>query len=335
LFANVITCNGGEQLSSLGELRARGIPQGGAKAKRAFVTNFGDWTTVPTARYTDVFDELTGASSSHAVYAFRQGGCEYLVPALVLLRGLFPLIPDGFEYAFFPRGLEVLCLPVGRNGHWSVVLPNFTGVYRARFRRPTVEALSWASLFPSGKRAWRSVYAHASLGKVDVDLPDASVSVLVYGHRIGRTVRVTELIVNALEVHEAPFAYVSSVATSFTFNWLSTPLTATPNAFFEQVDTQHKHAHLKLSDEEWEAVRKYVEVVPPSRGRIPRDGARDVADGLLVRALTNCPWQDIPVPISGEALTQHWRRWREDGRWVRLYEKVDRLRSGKEWQKTQ
>lgn len=224
LFADLITSDGDERLSSFGHLRVRGTPQDGRKARRAFTTRFSDWTRVPTARYTDFFDELKRASGAHAVYSFREGRCEYLVPALVLLRGLFPLIPEGFEYAFSPRVLEVLCFPVERNGHWSVVMPNFTGVYRARFRRPTIEALTWASLFPSGKRAWRSVYAHAKLGNVDVDLPAVSVSVLVYGHRKGQTVHATELIVNALEVHEAPFGFASSAASSFLLNWQSSPL---------------------------------------------------------------------------------------------------------------
>lgn len=334
LVANVVGPTGAIQMTEMGELCTRGAPSGFEKARqRAFATCFDDWSVTPATRYLEAFAGLEDVQGQHVVYSFKHGWFEYLVPALVVARALFPLIADAFQYAFTPRNLEVLCFPVERRGHWSVIMPNFKGVYKARFRRSTVEALTWASLYPSAHQAWRSIFDFASLGIVGVKLPRATVSLLAYGLRSGRTVHVTKLSVNALQPHEEPFAFASGAPSSFVMNSNAQPLTSHPNTYFEQMDEGHEHVVHRLTDDEWQHLKGFTERKKAPRGRQPRDDVRDIADGLLIRVATGSPWQNIPVPIAGDALSRHWAAWRADGRLANLCKVMVRLRpdTASEW----
>ena len=320
LVANIVTEHGREQVTELGILRNRGVPSTSEKARqRAFTTSFSDWSPVPASRYLAEFGGLKGCGEAHTVFSFHFGRYEYLVPALVLMRGLFPLIPEAFAYAFTPRRLESLCIPTERNGHWTVLMPDFKGLYNARFRRPTVEALTWASLFPSARSTWQSAFKGAMTGQMRLELPHATVRLLTYGPRRGKTVHVTALVVNALLAHEAPFEFVDKASPSFVLNTNAASLSLSPNAYYEQHDTTDDYANYRLTDAEWQQVSAFCQREKAPRGRMPRDDARDIADGLLMHVATSLPWHEIPIPIAGDSLSRHWVVWKADGRLDRLF----------------
>lgn len=310
----------------LRDLKDRGAPDGGCKIRRAFETNLQDWTRVPAARYLAAFDGLApAASEQHAVFSLRCGRSDFLVPALVLLRGLFPLVPQALAYAFTPRPLEALCIPLTRCGHWSVAMPDMKGWYNARFRRPSVEALTWTSLFPSARRAWHSVHKAALQGRMDLQLPLARLRVVAYGLRAGDTVHVTRLVVNALVAQEEPMAFAAGACRSFVLMTNSEPIEPGVNAYFESHE-EHAARRLCLSDQEWAQLEPYCERQVPVRGRAVRHAPRDVADGLAIRALTALPWAEIPVPVAGDALATHAQRWRANGQWEQLMAVLRRTR---------
>ena len=308
------------QSEHLADLRDRGVPNGGRKIRRAFDTCFQDWTQVPESRYLSAFKELgTSAVGHHTVFSLRCGRSELLVPALVLLRGLFPVVAQALAYAFTPRPLEALCIPITRGGHWTVWTPNLTGLYNARFRRPSVEALTWASLYPTARRTWHSVYLAALEGRMSLDLPDATARVVPYGVRVGSTVHVTRLLVNALLAHDSALAFAAAASRSFVFMTNSEPLAPGPNAYYETHEASEATRY-RLSDEEWAQVKPFLERPAAARGRCARHAVRDVADGLAIREATCLPWADIPVPIAANALAGHAQEWRADGRFDRLVE---------------
>jgi hypothetical protein len=312
LRAVILSHEGVAETMEPADLRERGAPDGGKRFRKPFTTDFAEWTQVPAARYLAAFPELRCAGESHAVFRVPFGRWEFLVPALVLMRGLFPLIADGFAYAFTPRPLEALCILQSRAGHWTVGLPDFTGVYKGRFRRAQVEALTWASLFPSARNTWNSVLRAAAQGRMALDLPKAVARVLPTGVRVGKTIHVTTLSVNAILATEAPSAFARQAPTSFLFDQHTDPIAPAVNAYYESHEDDAAKEY-RLSDSEWATVSQFCER-PWLNGRKPRDHARDVADGLLIRAATSLPWPQIPVPIAGGALALHSKNWRSDGR---------------------
>lgn len=318
LKASVRTRDVVYQSEHLADLRDRGVPEGGRKIRRAFDTNFADWERVPEDRYLAAFPELSASTAGqHTVFSLRQGKSEYLVPALALLRGLFPVVPQALAYAFTPRPLEALCVPITRGGHWTVWMPNMRGLYNARFRRPSVEALTWASLYPSARATWHSVYHAALRGRMSMDLPDATARVVPYGVRVDNTVHVTRLVVNALLAHDNPLDFAGDASNSFVLMTNSEPLAPGPNAYYETHEATEATKH-RLSDEEWARLKPLLERPNAQRGRRARHAVRDVADGLVIRTFTSLPWAAVPVPIAADALAGHAQDWRVDGRYERL-----------------
>lgn len=309
-------CKAGKEevVSDLRLLHSRGIPKVGTKIRRPITINLADWQAVPASRYLSAFQGLDCGSDSHQVFRFQHGRSSYLVPSLVLLRGLFPLIPRGLEYAFTLRPLEALCLPRSRSGHWTVAMPDFTGVYDARFRRSTVEALTLASVFPSVRNAWHSVHRAALQGSMSIDLPNLTVRLLPLGVRVGSTVHVTSIVVNAVLAHEDPFDFAEGAPRSFIYVTRSEPIGAGVNSYYETHEGADPCEQYRLTEEEWTLVRASCERTQAEKGRKARDHARDVADGLLIRLGASVPWAEIPVPIAGPALARHMRVWRGDGR---------------------
>lgn len=324
LRAVILSHEGAAGRTEPAHLRERGAPDGGKRFRKPFTTDFAEWTQVPAGRYLAAFPELRCASESHAVYRVPFGRWEFLVPALVLMRGLFPLIADGFAYAFTPRPLEALCILQSRAGHWTVCMPDFTGVYKGRFRRAQVEALTWASLFPSARNTWYSVLRAAVQGRMALDLPNAVARVLPTGVRIGKTIHVTTLSVNAILATEAPSAFAGQAPTSFLFDQHTDPIAPAVNAYYERHEGDAAKEY-RLSDSEWSAVSHFCER-PWLNGRKPRDNAREVADGLVIRAATLLPWAQIPVGIAGSALALHSKNWRMDGRLHQLLSCLRRTR---------
>lgn len=326
LKAVIATANGNRQLDDLGTLSQVGLPTGDYEWRAPFTTDFSTWEVVSTESYLDALDGLQPSTLKHQIFRFRHGRSTFLVPALALVRGLFPLIPDAFSYAFSLKPLSLLCHPIERNGHWSVAMPDFHGVYRGRFRPPTLESLTWASIYPSAHRMWLSIHQSCRTGNMAVSLPSAKVRLLPFGIRRDGTVFVTSLVVSGVLAEESPFEFAKGAATAFQWNRTGTPLGPHVNRFFEQALGTQALAH-QLTDEEWEVLKELCVPPPKATGRRPRDEPRLVAEGLLTRAMTGNLWRDISrAPLTPQTLEQHWYQWRRDGRLHELVQGLRRLR---------
>lgn len=309
--------NGLPLSADLAALRSRGAPTTTAARRTTLVLDLTKLQREGPARYLSAFDIKTQQNEElHGVFSFSCGRYTYLIPALVLLRGVFPLIPEAFEYAFTPRPLEALCFPLRRGNHWSVAMPDFTGAYRARYRRATSEALTWASVFPSGRKMWESVYLAAEAGRMDVRLPEARVSALVRGVRQDRVVHVTEFAVRALLALEEPFELAAGAPRSFVWNTAASPLAPNVNSYLLGREEGSDFSEVRLSDDEWTAVGPQLTTSGrvAGRGRNAAHSPRDVADGILIRAHAQMAWAQIPVPLSAAQMAFQAATWRRDGR---------------------
>lgn len=330
LVARLVTNAGIRHEENLGTLAKVGVPDGDYEWRAPFTTDFADWACATTEGYLEAFPSLADASSSgsHQIFRFRHGWSDFLVPALVLFRALFPLIPEAFEYAFTPRMLELLCQPLENDGHWSVVLPDFKGVYRGRDRPSTRESLTWGSLFPSANKAWSSVYKNCCQGVLSMSLPLAQARVLPIGIKRGRTVHVTSLTISAVLALEPPFDFASGAANSFLWNRNASPLGPHTNQYQEPAIHRKSSSYTWLTDAEWARVRHVCDPAQSLTGRKPRDCRRTIADGLLQRYVTGSPWKEIAqIPLTPNALEDHWYQWRKDGRFEVLLKQTREIQS--------
>ena len=329
LLARVITPDGRELLDDFGQLTTRGLPEGDYESRAPFTSEFSTWRRESADRYLAGVGLRTTSSTRHTVFTFRHGRTVFVVPALAVFRGLFPLIPDAFGHAFSPRSLEVLCTPVERNGHWSVVMPEQTGVYRARFRTATVESLTWASLYPSARQTWVSVYHGMRRGEMNIDLPKATARILLRGVRAANTVYVTDLRVSAVLAQDPPFEFAAKGPSSFLWTTNASPLGAVPNAYYAQTKQHALASSLALTDAQWAKIEPICFNDCAKTGRPVRLDMRALVDSFVLRAKTGERWANVAIPpLAAAQVEAAWNGWKNDGRLQRVLGAINEMRTG-------
>lgn len=326
-LARVITPEGIELIEDFGVLATRGLPKGDYESRAPFTAEFATWHRESADRYLAGVGLKSSSATEHTVFSFHHGRTEFLVPALAVFRGLFPLVPDAFGHAFSPRSLEVLCTPVERKGHWSVVMPEQTGVYRARFRAASVESLTWASLFPSAKRTWASVYQGMQRGAMNIELPAATARILLRGVRSGNTVFVTDMCVSAVLALDVPYEFAAEASGSFLWSTAATPLAPHPNAYFAQAEPHNLAASLALTDAQWAALEPTCSTTGSKPGRPARLHLRSLVDSFVLRDKTGERWSSVAVhPLAPAQVEKAWTVWKSDGRLQRVLAAYEQVR---------
>lgn len=326
-LARVIAPNGPELLDDFALLATRGLPAGTYESRAPFTSDFSTWQRESADRYLAGVGLKPTSATLHAVFSFRHGWTEFLVPALAVFRGLFPLIPDAFGYAFSPRSLEVLCTPVERNGHWSVVLPEQTGAHRAKFRVSTLESLTWASIFPSARQTWASVHQGIRRGEMNIELPQAAARILLRGVKAGNTVFVTDMRVSAVLAMDNPFEFAARAPSSFLWTTNATPLGPHTNAYYGQQEQHVLAESLALTDAQWAKIKPICSSDCEKTGRPVRLDLRALVDSFVLRAMTGERWANVALPpLAPGQVEKAWTGWKTDGRLQRVLAACEQLR---------
>src|SRR5690606_1928788 len=107
LVGRILTPQGVELVDTLGQLKLRGLPrQQPFKANLNQILELNDLELADTAEYIDGIGLSSLAKLvQHDVFVHHTLRLKFLIPALALARGLFPLIPAAFESLFTARGL--------------------------------------------------------------------------------------------------------------------------------------------------------------------------------------------------------------------------------------
>lgn len=323
---------GEQHIDDLGTLSKDGLDRTNDRARQRYTTNFADWRRESADRFLTGLGYRPTGTERHTVYSFRAGMVEFLVPALTLVRGLFPLPYEAFSWLFSPRSLDLMCAPVERLGHWTVATAHVRR-HGAGKQRSMTESLTWASLYPSANASWRSVYSGVTTGEMHIELPAASVRVLPKGITRNGVVYVTELLVNAVLAHESPFPFAADAPNAFLWSTLSESLGPKLNDYRDSLPAHPLSESLRMSDDEW------LEIEPlclnkrknPGRpGRPARLNPRDLVDSLIVRAATGARWQEVAVgSLRGYSIEQAWRNWGADGRLEPVLAALSALRGGR------
>ena len=323
---------GEQHIDDLGTLSKDGLDRTNDRARQRYTTNFADWRRESADRFLTGLGYRPTATERHTVYSFRAGMVEFLVPALTLVRGLFPLRSEAFSWLFSPRSLSLLCAPIERLGHWSVVT-NRVRRDGAGTQRPMTESLTWASLYPSANASWRSVYSAAMNGRMHIDLPAASVRVLPKGITRNGVVYVTELVVSALLAHEDPFSFADKAPSAFLWSTMSESLGPRLNDYRDSVSRHPFSEALRMSDEEWLAIQALCMANKNNSdrpGRAARLNQRDLVDSFIVRAATGARWQEVAVgSLRPYSVEQSWKNWRVRGRLDLVLAAISAMRGGR------
>lgn len=311
LVGRVATPAGYEYIQDLEQLRTRGLPLSCDEWRNSgIVFDVNSLEQTSTSSYIEGLGiNASVGSCMHDVFVCKTQKLQLLIPALAVVRGLFPLVPTAFDTLMSPRGLAEVCAPLEKEGQWTVQTGHR---YKPRSRHvpyPMYEALTWTWLFHSGEEAWHSVYKNAVQGRMRIALPAVRINALMEGIKRGSTVFVTSMKAAALLAYDAPYPFADGAPRSFLFHHLARSLYGPVNNFHAVRDAPHPVSpEIPLTDAEWSKVSTIFSEKPGSGGMqtIPR---RELADAFLKRMATSAPWASpIYAPLRSFAVGRQWRR---------------------------
>lgn len=113
-------------------------------------------------------------SDKHAIFRFEVGEQAYLIPALFLISRLFLGNKSVGKYLLQPGMLETFVdpAPIQKDGTLNIRLPPH--IPSTSCSEGLARTLAWLAVERSAEQAWRSVWFKMSAGRIDLDLPAAS-----------------------------------------------------------------------------------------------------------------------------------------------------------------
>lgn len=248
----------------------------------------------------------------HAVFEVVAEGKRYLIPAAVLIAALMRHIKHVHTFLFRPQGLESFSTPLlgGDKPSIGLHLPEYR-VFGARTRTPEglLASYSWMHCFPSARAMWDSVYAFANLGRLDLSLPLASMTMTLHSVPWRGYHLVAEMVVMSVTANEHPFAFADGHPTHIAFH----------DSAVLDWETRHKPVNAipargmewALSDAEWSALAPHL----PTRARAKFD-LRSIVDVILTKLGTGQAWRKLDCQGLNLPIVQAtYQRLQKSGTW--------------------
>jgi len=221
----------------------------GAGCGHFYFGNLAEWDVIDSREYRSAIGIDSGFEDKHAVFSFTQAHVRYVLPALVLVAGMFKPRKQFLGYAFqpdFPYCITVPILDDAEQLAQIKISRRIEVVARARLNALLVFLFS----FPSGNRLMRSIYWNGVGGRIEPDLGSFFAELTLRGLRRGDTIFVSSVNLDSLVALEEPCSYA---ANSSRFVALEQPR---PKGFSGKSSKGLTEADLKSpTDQEWDQLK--------------------------------------------------------------------------------
>lgn len=293
-------------------LRSAAPEPRGAKYVTLSHVALNDFRECDPAEYLALAGFKPSVSSDHRVYELRTASERLLVPASVMMLGVFSRPSQLAQWLCSAAPLN--CLAVATFDENEPTLTFSPGaVIGGRDKKCFQERFLWLTGFPSARRAWSSVAINISAKRLAFDMPDACVNGSVRGLSRGDTVLVTRLYIGEVTPTELPLPNATGLAGKrFLVNLRNEncrkmrPDTLLDDALVPNATGWH------TTDEEWGRVCELLGSRYPARAR-PR------LDEILLKLGTGRAWDDINGESQARSL---YFRLRHQGRWALIRERL-------------
>jgi hypothetical protein len=303
LRLKVVDGSGAHTFCDLRDLRSTASERKGARTVQLEGVELNHFIARVPTEFLELWGFKREVPPTHLVYEYTSPAGRLLVPASVVMLGLFSRMSAIGPWLTSASSLDRLAVPGLHNGVPSVTF--FPGALTgARERAVTIDRFLWLACFPSSRRAWSSILAHARSGILAVDLPCARIFGSAVGLSRGNTILVTRFHINEVEPTEAPLMLTEHLIGK---RFLLSPrggLTMRPEPLADSEMPQGPDGW-QMSDREWSAVSKLLDVRSLASGR-----AR--LDEIVLKLGTGQPWDSINK--KGDARGYYFRLLRQ-GRW--------------------
>lgn len=296
----------------------------GRTSRKRITTDCETWSRLPGEPFWEAMGmQAHRPRSGQVVFQIVDQGKRYLIPASVLIAAVMRPIQHMQSFLFKPQGLDTFSSPIVQDGHPSIALhlPQFKVFGQiGRLPRSLIAGYSWMHCFPSARAMWDSVYQAATDGKLDMALPNASMTMTLRSVKSQGYHLVTELVIMSIEAKEPPFAFATGHPTqiachdSATMDWKAghRPACTIPA----------RDGIWALSDEEWEQITTTLRPGP----RVKFD-LRKIIDLILVKFGTGQAWRKLTFGELNFPIVQAtYQRMQKNGQWSVLEELLQRAR---------
>jgi hypothetical protein len=312
LRATCIQPDGSEIALDPQDLRTDGVPP--AAARYLTITlDLSKFEPTCFSEYASNLGYRSDGDFNHQTWAAVVGKQRFVIPALVLLRGLFCSCPTIWPTLFAPSSsnscfLEALEVMLAEPSELKMALP----------------VLSWIHCHPSAKAMWASIPAFAANAKIGLQLPAADFHVVAYGHFLGRNLYVRHIQILSIRAKEAPYAFAPHSRRTIL---VDTQKKIFPDGMSEDLPLRAApDGRLELSDEEWSVISSMLE--GPNYKKLQRDLSRRFLNALIRRAVLGMSLNAVATSegVKTTTLQQALVRWRRDGRWEQIVRYLDDVR---------
>lgn len=265
ISVNLLDAAGNVKPYSIKSLTEIGIPTSSIQGNEVTLklTNaVNTWRSVDPSRYLSAhgLNSVALDEFKHDVYSFTENGEDFLIPALVLIRAL--MLPrryyfeDAFNHSFLERTVQIKSL----NGEVDFELFGEKACYATvKSLAYTKGLFAWFVAYPSATHMVNSIHGNARKGKIGIDLPNATLSLVVYGTKVGTTtyvhkVRLCSVVPNETALFETVNQDFSIAITRATPAHKCTDVRATESYTIPL----RSDGSIEMTSDEWEMVKEEV-----------------------------------------------------------------------------
>jgi hypothetical protein len=234
------------------------FPNGSLTPYKAVDFDLSQMTEVDAQEYLSAVGLALVGDQRQSVYELSHEGMRYVVPTTVLITALVGRLSSIGDWLLRAGSLDTVALATRVDDVARIRFHPKSLIAQAREQVGTQERYLWLTAFPSARRTWSSVHAHACDGDLKLRLPLALVSATFKGVRKNATLHVTQISVTTLRPLEQPILHADLLTDRvFTFNaqhsipnWVSNPsarVTHTGRLFKDDslVSTDSLHARAR------------------------------------------------------------------------------------------
>jgi hypothetical protein len=208
LFPVYVDADGHRTVGTLGASRGS-LPRSGYQAATVKDASLQAMKACDAAEYLEASGWRGVDPTGHQVFELTDNGQRILIPAVVMLLGLVGVLTSVSERILEPGSLDRLAFPAVVGNELDVRFYRQTRLSRATHATGLRARFAWFTCYASGRKFWQSVYEHAVLGRLGLDVGRANIDASSYGRKVHGTVIATRVGVNALTPTEAPLPFAA------------------------------------------------------------------------------------------------------------------------------
>lgn len=298
--ARVLDAGGELNRVQLSELHLRGLPAVVPEVSGRYKVNFAELR--PTRIEPELerlgFRFAPGVANKHGAFELLLGDHVAVLPALLLMRGLFAPSKFLLPIVFQPQALDAISwLAPTELGYRMVVDANW---YKTSVRthnvRDCAPVLAWLRCCRSAEMMMASIHMNALRGDLALRPPQATADVKLAGVWTGNRLFITELRMMSVSVNETPSLSIDGFRPLIKFaarqlHGEKLGAKTEPNEFV----LPHPDGTYEISDSEWQALAPMFTSRYSNRALLDQ---RRLHDGVLRKLATGTPWRVMNYSVG-------------------------------------